>query len=371
MKKNSYIATAFFLLSACSYSPPEDQVLNIFEKHSYRKHDPEELRYLLRKKGAAGLKEVDRYAEVLKSERGIAEVNTTPPPSAGILAGEYGDACLVLKVFKGSPAEKAGLRDGDRLLEVNGFPAGSEDFLQALAGAGSLRIRAARRSGKGVSEFAAALEPAPFMPARIFGFYEPGTKTAFLRVDAFFPGSADIFAAGLEALSGYGVRNVIVDLRGNEGGSPPDAAAMLDLFVRRPGPVLGIYSRHQGYRKVYSAVKPGRYSALRAVVLTDARTSMVAEVFAAAMQDIAGAKVIGSSTAGNVSLLKSFALSKGRGLQIAVARLLPPSARELEGEGLTPDIEAGPSAFKSWVGAPPGALFSDAAYRRAVEYLGK
>ncbi len=363
------LAAVFILLAACAYKLPEAQVLKIFERHSYKEHDPELLKSLLREKGAAGLKSEDRYAQVVSSARQVRISQVRPGPSAGMLVGARGGGYYLLRVFKGSPAEAAGLRDGDRLLAVNSAAPGSAGFLGALSGAPDLKIRAARATRNGISELEAEVKSGEFSPPPVFGLYEPVTRTAFVRIGLFVENSAAVAAAGIAALEKFGARNIIIDLRGNKGGSPFEAAALLKLFAAKPGPVMAVNSRHKGYSEVFEAAARGRFAGLRAAVLTDRYTAMAGEVFAASLKEIAGAAVIGGKTAGNVSIQRTFSLGDGRGLRLTVARIAPPSGTDLEEAGLAPDIPVETAAGPAWASLPADALIKDAACQRALEIL--
>ena len=368
-KKNLIAVLAF--LSACAYKLPETQVLRIFERHSFKEHAPEKLRTLIREKGLAGLKLEDKYAEVVRAERKAGMSLEKPGTSAGMLVGAKGGAYFLLRVFKGSPAETAGLKDGDKLLAVNSAAAGSEEFLKALSGKQGFKIKAARRFKEGVSEFDADVKGGGFHLPLIFGLYEPETRAVFMRIGLFFENSSAIAAAGLSGLQKYGAKSVILDLRGNKGGSPREAAALLRLLVAKPGPVLAITSRHKGYTQVFRAEARGQFAGMRLAALVDPATSMTGEVFAASLKETAGAVVIGGKTAGNVSIQKTFNLDRGRGLRLTVARLAPPSENDLEETGLVPEIPVEAAGSTAWSAAPADALLKDPVYLRALEILSK
>jgi len=371
MKKTSTLLIALTLLAACAYKLPEEQVLKIFARHSFREHDPEKLRTLIKGNGIAGLKLEDKYAEVVKSKRRVRLAPQKPEPSAGMLVGLKGGTYFLLRVFKGSPAEAAGLKDGDRLLAVDSAAAGSEEFFKTLSLKREYKVKAARRSKTGISEFETEVKAGEFSLPLVFGFFEPGTGAAFVRIGLFFEDSASIAAAGLAGLQKSGAKSIILDLRGNKGGSPEEAAALLKLFAAKPGPVMAITSRHKGYTQVYEAAARGKFAGMRVEVLVDKATSMAGEVFAASLKEIAGATVIGGKTAGNVSIQKTFSLGESRGLRLTVARLVPPSGMDLEETGLFPDFPVDPVGRTAWVPVTSDAMLWDPVYLRALELLAK
>ena len=370
MKKTKISVFVLALLAACSYKLPEAQVLKIFERHSFKAHDPEKLKLLLKGNGLSGLKMEDKYAEVLVAGQKDKIPLVKPEPSVGMLVGVRGGAYFLQRVFKGSPAQAAGLRDGDKLLAVNSALPGSEGFLKALSGSQGLKVRVSRRSKEGEAESGAEVAAGEFYLPAIFGLYEPETRSALVRVGLFFDRSASVAEAGLVSLEKAGAKSVIFDLRGNRGGNPVEAAALAGLFAPKAGTVLAFASRHKGYTRLFEAPGRGRFAGLRVVVLTDAATSMAAEVFAASLREIAGASVVGGRTAGNVSMQKTFSLGGKRGLSLTIARLVPPSGKDLEGSGLTPDSAVEGAGKPAWSAAAPDTLLKDPAYLRALEILG-
>lgn len=370
MIKNVSLAALLLALAACAYKLPEELVLKIFERHSFAAHDAQLLRTLLREKGAEGLRAADPYAQLLRSGRSFKTYQAQPEPWAGLLLGRKGGDHYLLKVFKGSAAGKAGLREGDLVLAVNDAVPGTTAFTRELSGGRGFRVRAARRAREGLSGFEAEVRPAPLGLPPVFGFYEPAAAAAFVRIGLFFEGSADLAAAGLDALLKSGAKNLILDLRGNRGGDPGEAAALLKLFAPKAGPLLGLASRHQGYAASFSAPGRGRFAGLRCALLVDGETSMAAEVFAASLKELAGASVTGARTAGKVSVQKAFSLGEGRGLSLTVARLVTSSGRDLEGAGLEPDQAAASGKEPAWSSVDAGALLGDEAYLRALEALG-
>ena len=373
MRKTKILVAVFSLLAACAYKLPEAKVLKIFERHSFKPYDTGQLKALLRENGPAGLKLVDKYAGVVKAGPRVKTAPGRPARSTGMLLGMKGKEFRLLRVFRDSPAAAAGLKDGDRLIALDSYPAGSAEFLQALAGESKLKVKVERRSRTGAAALETELEKGEFYFPPVFGLYEPETRTAFVKIGLFFGDSGPMVASGLDTLGKYGVKNVVFDLRGNKGGSPGDAAEVLRLFAQKPGPVLSINSRHKGYTQVFEAAEKGRFAGLRAAALVDGDTAMAGEVFAASLREICGARVAGSKTAGNVSVLKTFSLEGERGLQLTVARLVPPSGADLEGAGLVPDMpfeltgKETEDARSEWAGSSATALLEDAAYAGIID----
>ena len=133
MKKIVIIPLILFA-AACSGKPKEPEVLKIFSLHSYEEHAPQKISALLGSDGVAGLAKLDSRAAVLEKKRPLKARPTVGIGSAGMLLGERNGGLVLLKVFERSPAAGAGLREGDKLLALDGEPLTPESAARLLAG---------------------------------------------------------------------------------------------------------------------------------------------------------------------------------------------------------------------------------------------
>ena len=374
--KRLFLPVVIVLAAACAGGDLAPDILKVFERHSYEEHPPARIRDLLRTKGFDGLKLLDRHAEVITSRKKFKELPGGGGVSSGLLLEERGGKVYLAKVFQKSPGAAAGLRDGDRVLEVNGRGAGPDELSGLAQAHEGVRLKVERRTRRGTETVAADLKKEIFSFPVVFGFYEPASATAFVRIGMFFQGSNAVLSAGLDALSGLGAKKVIFDLRDSGGGVPDEAAGLLRDLAVRAGPVLEIRSRHKGYSRVFEAAGRGRFAALRPVVLVNSGTAMAAEVFAQALRELRGARIVGEATRGDVSLHKTFRLgSGGKGLSLTVARIFPPSGLALEEKGVEPDLKIELPGAKAeevrnaWASSSELVLMSDVAYAKAMEAL--
>ena len=353
------------LAGACSGKLPEQEVQKIFSSHSYEEHSPARISALLKEKGPDGLKELDRRALVLKARRPVKARPSEKNISSGLLVGERSDGLFILKVFRDSPGAAAGFKDGDRVLALDGEPASPAAARVHMSGSPGFLLKAERQGAAGPFEAKVARDDYFFPPN--FGFYDKRTRTAFLRLGLFFEGSAEPVLSGFDAMRRLGAVNVIFDLRDNPGGVPAEAARVLEAFAPKAGPVFEVRSRHKGYSALYEAAEKGRFAGMRSAALINSGTSMAAEVFARSLKDLAGTVLVGEPMAGSVSLVRAFRLGDGRGLELTVARMFPPSGLDLEGKGGEPDIKAaGPADGRVWDDSRETALLGDAAYAAAA-----
>ncbi|MDD2806600.1 MAG: S41 family peptidase [Elusimicrobiales bacterium] len=353
--------------AACTGKLPEQEVQKIFSRHSCEAHAPEAVSAAL-KDGAAGLARLDPRAAVLKGRKPLKARPSGKNISSGLLLGERGGGLVLLKVFSGSPAEAAGFRDGDLVTAINGAAPTAEAVKDGIGRNTRYVLRGERPGAPGVLEGEVAR--GSFFFPQIFAFYDEGSRTAFLRLGLFFEGSSEVALAAAAAAAERGAQALVIDVRDNQGGVPGEAAAVLKAFAAKPGPVLEVRSRHAGYSSLFAAGARGRFAGLRTAVLVNAGTARAAEVFAAGLRETAGAVLIGEKTAGSVSLQRAFSLGDGRGLELTVARMFPPSGVNLEGAGAAPDAAAGePGAGRVWDNSREATLLGDGPWLKALELL--
>ena len=374
--KKIFLPLVLVLAAACAGGDLAPDIMKVFERHSCDEYSPARIRDLLRTKGFDGLKLLDRHAEVITSRKKFKELPGGGGVSSGLLLEERGGGVYLAKVFQKSPGAAAGLRDGDRVLEINGRGAGPAELSALALAREGVRLKVGRRTRRGTETIAADLKKEFFSFPVVFGFYEPASATAFVRIGMFFQGSSAVLSAGLDALSGLGAKKVIFDLRDSGGGVPDEAAGLLKDLALKAGPVLEIRSRHKGYSRVFEAPGRGRFAALRPVVLVNSGTAMAAEVFAQALRELRGAQLVGETTRGDVSLHKTFRLGASeKGLSLTVARILPPSGKSLEEKGAEPDLKVELPGAKAeelrsaWASSSETALLADPVYARAMAAL--
>jgi len=156
---------------------------------------------------------------------------------------------------------------------------------------------------------------------------------AYLRVEEFVTGSD---RAVQEAVRDLGaVKAVVLDLRGNPGGSLPEAVSVADLFLAEG--VIMTVARRGGSNQQHLAHRQGTFEE-PLVVLVDANTASAAEIVAGALQDNGRALIIGTQTFGKASVQTVIPLEDGSALKLTTARYYTPNGRSIQAEGIQPDI---------------------------------
>ena len=203
----------------------------------------------------------------------------------------YRDTATVFATLRGGPAEEAGLRIGDRLLQVGpksvaGAHLTSSQLTQLLRGArGSSVVLAVSRPGQPQPlHFTVARRRLPNLAV------EPSVlladkQTGYLKVNRFASSTYDEFKAELDGLRRQGLTRLVLDLRGNPGGYLDRATRLADEFVAGSRKLVYTDGKGEQYDTQTYAHVPGTWEQGPLVVLVDENSASAAEVLAGALQD--------------------------------------------------------------------------------------
>ncbi|MFQ5875415.1 MAG: S41 family peptidase [Dehalococcoidia bacterium] len=245
----------------------------------------------------------------------------------------------VIAPIEGTPAEAAGIRPGDILLEVNGEPTNQFSLQEAI-----LKIRGPR--GTAVRLLVKHLldeEPVEItitrgdIPVDSVGVFMETDDIARIRIWVFTQRTPAEFAEALQEIKESGAKGLIVDIRQNPGGLLAETVEVAGEFL--DGGLVLFEEDGDGRRIDWTARSGGLAIDIPTAVLINEFSASGAEVLAGALQDRSRATLIGATTFGKGSVTHLRGLSDGSGLYVTFARWYTPSGRLIEGEGIDPDIE--------------------------------
>ncbi|MFE2556818.1 S41 family peptidase [Streptomyces sp. NPDC059352] len=259
----------------------------------------------------------------------------------GLSAGRAAEGRVrVTRVQAGGPAERAGLRAGDRLVSVDGRPVGGLSVSEAVAllrGDGVPGSAVALRVERGGATWTQTLHRARLAtdPVTVRRLDE---GAVLIKVAAFTKGAgARVRDAVRDAPAGAGV---LLDLRGNSGGLVTEAAVAASAFL--DGGLVATYDVEGEQRAVYA--EGGGDTGRPLVALIDGGTMSAAELLTGALQDRGRAVTVGSRTFGKGSVQMPSALPDGSVAELTVGHYRTPAGHAVDGRGITPDLAAGERA---------------------------
>jgi len=245
----------------------------------------------------------------------------------------------IVTVFRDSPADKAGLRTDDIILEVDGVPAAGKstsDVVESIRGEAGTTVELTVRAGEDGKPRTLKITRGEVEIDAVSSVIVPGTKTGFLRIEQFSNGVADDVRTALEQLRKDGADRLILDLRGNPGGYVGEAVGVASQFLKS-GTVY-IERNAQGEEKTTPVSPDGKWTDLPVIVLVDEGSASSSEIVAGALQDNDRAEVVGATTFGTGTVLGEYALADGSALRIGTVEWLTPDGRRIWHEGIEPDV---------------------------------
>ena len=256
----------------------------------------------------------------------------------GAYVGMRDDKITIIAPITGSPAEEAGIRAGDIVLEVEGEPVDDMTLNEVV-----LLIRGPK--GTAVEILVQHMDETEPVTLSIIRdeiklssvYYELMDDIAYIHISNFSERTNEELTPVIEEIEEDSAKGIVLDLRSNPGGLLDSVVDVTSRFVD-DGYVL-FSEDNKGNRKSYAVTDSGEKTDLPMAILTDNFTASASEVLSGALQDFDRAVVIGTVTYGKGSVNTLHTLKDGSGVYITTHRWLTPDGRLIEGKGITPDYE--------------------------------
>ncbi len=251
----------------------------------------------------------------------------------GVSILRHRDGVYVQTPIEGTPAAQAGLRFGDRIVEVDGKDARdwtTPEVSKAVRGPEGepVTIKVERAGSQAPLFFTIKRGSVPQPSIRNVYMIRPGVGYVGLT-GGFTQTTADELASAIETLSGQGMQQLVLDLRGNPGGLLDQAIRVASRFIPRGKTVVSVRSRDAGNNYEYknTLYDPVNYPL---VVLTNGNTASASEIVAGAIQDYGRGLIVGETTFGKGLVQRIFNLPYGAGLTLTTAHYYTPYGRLIQ-----------------------------------------
>ncbi len=270
----------------------------------------------------------------------------------------------VIAPIPGAPAEEAGIRAGDLILSVDGQDIEGLTLVESvnlIRGPGGTEVTLLVRH-VGEFEDASITVTRGRIPIESTAFRMLEDGIGHLWIYSFSNTTEEEVRRAMDELEAAGGRGLILDLRNNPGGLLASVISVTDLFLDS-GTILYEIDA-DGDRNDYEAVRRGPATDVPLVVIVNQFSASASEIMAGAIQTSGRAIVVGSSTFGKGSVNIARELSDGSAIYFTIRRWYLSDGTQIEGEGVTPDIEIEAEAHPL-----PIEFEQDAALKRAFEVL--
>jgi len=279
----------------------------------------------------------DPYSE-LQSPKASEDFNRTTGGrygGTGMLVGEQSAGVFVVdRVFPNTPAEDAGVREGDRITSVDTTSTANltltkvSDLLRGVAGT-KVSVVYAR---PGVTEPIKLqfIRRVVHIPAVAFATLL-ADNIGYIPLQTFNENAADEVQAAVEQLTLQGAKGIVLDMRDNGGGIVEQALETSSLFLREGQEIASVRSRNQPNEVLRSS---GRHRAdtIPLVVLVDGGSASATEIVAGALQDHDRALVLGATSFGKGLVQSVYKLEGGYQLKMTTGKWFTPSGRSIHRE---------------------------------------
>ena len=249
----------------------------------------------------------------------------------------------VIAPLEGTPAQRAGLRSGDKILKINDTETSdltideAVDLIRGPKGT-EVTLTIFREEWKKTKEIKLMRDviEVPSLKREIKEI--DGQKIAYIQLYQFSENASfDFRKAAIEILTSP-AQKIILDLRNNPGGYLEVAQDITGWFLEK-GKIVVIEDFGQGNEQEYKAQGPGTFSDYKVVILINQGSASASEILAGALRDNRGILLIGEKSFGKGSVQEVEKLEEGSSLKITVAKWLTPKGQLITDVGLEPDIK--------------------------------
>ena len=248
---------------------------------------------------------------------------------------------LIVSPIEGGPAEAAGLKPGDLVLEVDGESIVGLSLLEAVnkirgPKGSEVRLLIKHLTQADEVEIVVVRDTIPLVSVRVRS--RPDDRFAHIRLSTFYANTAEELAEAIREAQQNGAEGLILDVRDNPGGLLSSVIDVTSMFLEDDSLIL--YELDAGGdRDNHMSRNGGEFADIPLVVLANGFSASASEIVVGAIQDHDRAEVVGSTTFGKGSVNILRRLTNGGGLYLTIAKWYTPDGRLIEGNGVEPDHE--------------------------------
>ncbi len=286
----------------------------------------------------------DPYTRFMDPKQYEALTNQTAGELSGVgmqlTLDETTKAITVVEPIKNSPAIKAGIQSGDRVLAIDGVSTTGMTVEQAANKIrGSVGTNVNLRMGReGEKEFDLTLTRARIeletVTYRVNN--EGNRKIGYIQLREFNSHAAEQMEAAIQALTKENVQAFVLDLRGNPGGLLRTSIDIARMWMDT-GAIVSTVDRNGKTQEIRN--NRTSITKLPVVVLVDSNSASASEILAGALKDNQRGVVMGTQTFGKALVQSVFSLSDGSGLAVTIAHYYTPNGIDISHKGVTPDVK--------------------------------
>lgn len=241
---------------------------------------------------------------------------------------------LISEAYEDAPAYKAGIRNGDKVIKVNGKDITGMDLSVAVAlikgeKGTDVNLTVIRNSEE--KNFTVTRDK---INVKTVSYHMMDNNIGYIYVTQFDDVTTEQFKAAVDDLQNQGMKGLIIDIRNNPGGVLTTVVDMLDYIL--PNGLI-VYTETKDGKKTEYSGSDGHEINIPMAVLVNGNSASASEIFAGAMQDYQKAQIIGTQTFGKGIVQTIRQLTDGSAVKYTIAKYFTPKGQDIHGKGVTPD----------------------------------
>lgn len=316
------------------------ELKKLIDKNYLHDVDEEELQEGIYKGYISGLD--DPYSVYYDEEETKSFYETTEGEYDGIGAvlSQNMDTGIItlVQIYDDSPAMKAGLQDEDILYKVDKEEVTGEDLTEVVShikGEKGTTVDITVLRGEENEEVTVTVTR-DTIQAQTVEYRMLEDNLGYIAVSEFDSVTYDQYQQALEDLQNQGMQGLIVDLRNNPGGNLSTVCDMLNLML--PEGLIVYTEDKDGNRQEMTSDDEHQFN-LPMTVLMNGNSASASEIYAGPIQDYGLGKIVGTQSYGKGVVQQIFDLKDGTCVKLTIAEYFTPNGRNINGEGITPDVE--------------------------------
>jgi len=279
----------------------------------------------------AMLKELDPYT-VYYHESNIEDyqlMTTGQYGGIGALIRKHDDYVYISEPYEGNPAEKSGIKAGDKIIEIDGkdmVKKSSADVSAALKGPkGTDVVIKVERNFKDVKTITVTRDEIKLPDVPYSGMLDE--TTGYIKLNSFTRTASSDVKAAFSTLKNEGMKELVLDLRGNGGGLLIEAVRIVNMFVEKNQLVVSTKGRVIEENRVYKTMDAPMDLEIPLVVLVNEGSASASEIVSGSLQDLDRAVIIGTQSFGKGLVQRTYDLNYGSKVKLTIAKYYTPSGR--------------------------------------------